>query len=284
MARKPSELLPAHSNGWVVTYTDLCTLLLTFFVLLVSMSTIDSRRERKVLDSLTGSFGPMPGGRSFAGSPRGTEAVERKPRSASGKSLNLQMFRDLNVKNHLEQEAVRSDKDRTILEISEKVLFQPGSTELNGEITTYLSEVAAHLKDGDDPIEIRGHTDLFEGIRDSGWSDQSWQLSLKRAQAVFAFFQAQGIDPKRMSCHGYSYYRPAVNSREFPLLSERNQRVEIVLGAGRILAASSLRTGRNSSRVMNYKNFFFRLFPPEDTTIEINDWEKPDIYDNIGTR
>lgn len=279
MVRRSFDPLKAHSNRWVLTYADLCTLLLTFFVLLVSMSTIDTRRERKVLDSLVGSFGPMPGGRSITGRPRGTEAMERKPRAISGRTLDLQMLRELNVKNRLESETVQAEKDKTILQISGKILFQPGSTDLNPGIITYLTDIASYLKKNRQEIEIRGHTDLFEGIKDSDWTEESWNVSLKRAQAVYGFFEMHGIDVNRMSCHGYSYYRPVVDSREYPRLSEKNQRVEIVLGPNDSLPASPSRDNRNSSHIMNYKNFFFRLYPPEDSVSDLHEWEKPDIYD-----
>jgi chemotaxis protein MotB len=284
MGRRTFESEQPSTNRWLITYTDLCTLLLTFFVLLVSMSTIDNRRERKALDSLVGSFGPMPGGRSFAGRLKGPDASEKATSTPTGRALDLAMLRELNTKNRLEAEEVQGDKDKTIVRIRGKILFLPGSTQLNPEVLSYLNEVAAHFVNGTQEIEIRGHTDLFEGIHQPNWTEDSWGLSLKRAQAVYDYFQLRGVDVNRMTCHGYSYYRPLVNSREYPHQSESNQRVEIVLGPNDHLPEGLSRDARPGAHGFNYRNFFFRLFPREENSDPTYEWEKQDIYDWVNDK
>lgn len=279
MGRRWNEAEQPDTTRWILTYTDLCTLLLTFFVLLVSMSTIDGRRERKALDSLVGSFGPMPGGRSIAGQHKGSDGVDKRLSTAAGRTIDLQMLRDLNVRNSLDAEQVQAERNKTLLQINHKILFRPGSTELNPEILSYLGAVAGYIREKKDEIEIRGHTDLFEGINQSNWSEDSWSLSLKRAQSVYNFFRLQGIDVNRMSCRGYSYYKPRVNSQEFPQQGERNQRVEIVLGPNDHIPTHVVHVDGKGAHGFNYKNFFFRLFPDPQNGTDPIDGEKPDIYD-----
>ncbi len=281
MGRRTVEPEQPSTNRWVITYTDLCTLLLTFFVLLVSMSTIDNRRERKALDSLVGSFGPMPGGRSFAGRLKGPDASDKIAATPKGKTMDLAMLRELKTISRLEPNELQGDKDKTIFRIQGKILFLPGSTQLNPEIFKTLADIAAQLATTTRAIEIRGHTDLFEGIDRPNWPGDSWGVSLKRAQAVYDYFQVQGIDVKRMTCNGYSYYRPLVNSREYPHLSENNQRVEIVLGPGEHLPEASPRPSKIRAHGLNYRNFFFRLFPTEENPDSMYEWEKQDIYEWI---
>lgn len=279
MGRRAIEPEQPSTNRWVITYTDLCTLLLTFFVLLVSMSTIDNRRERKALDSLVGSFGPMPGGRALAGRLKGPDGSNRTAAAPTGKTMDLAMLRELKIGSRHEPDESQWDKDKTILRIQGKVLFLPGSTELNPEIFQTLDEMAAQLAATAREIEIRGHTDLFEGINQPDWTGDSWRVSLKRAQAVYDYFQFRGIDVKRMTCNGYSYYRPLVNSREYPHLSDDNRRVEIVLGPGVHLPEAPPRQSRARAHGLNYRNFFFRLFPTDENPDAIYEWEKQDIYE-----
>lgn len=279
MGRKAIEPEQPSTNRWVITYTDLCTLLLTFFVLLVSMSTIDNRRERKALDSLVGSFGPMPGGRSLAGRLKGPDASDKPAATPKGRTMDLAMLRELKTSTRPEPSELLGDKDKTIYRIQGKILFLPGSTQLNPEMFKTLDDMAAQLVTKAREIEIRGHTDLFEGIDQPNWPEVSWGVSLKRAQAVYEYFQSRGIDVKHMTCNGYSYYRPLVNSREYPHLSEDNQRVEIVLGPGENLSEATPRPSRVGAHGLNYRNFFFRLFPTEENPDAIYEWEKQDIYE-----
>jgi chemotaxis protein MotB len=221
----------------------------------------------------------MPGGRSIAGRLKGSDAVEKQGTTGSGMSLDLQMLRDLNARNQLQAEQVQTERNRTVLQIDQKILFRPGSTELNPEALGYLTEIADYLKENRKEIEIRGHTDFFEGVNQSEWSEHSWRISLRRAQSIYSFFQLRGIDVNRMSCHGYSYYRPAVSSQEYPHLSDKNQRVEIVVGPNERLPAHLAQEGRTASRGINYKNFFFRLFPEKEKASVGTDGEKVDIYE-----
>jgi chemotaxis protein MotB len=273
MRRRKQEPELSNPNRWIITYADLCTLLMTFFVLLVSMSSLDSHREKKALESLAGSLGALAGGRSTTGKP-----VEKQlPETTilpSGQALDLKMLREMSVNHNLEPEGVRKEKDRIVISIGQKLLFKSGSTELLPDISNYLVALAKHLSQSDKEIELRGHTDPYEGLNKPQWPEHSWELSAKRAQAVLEFLRERGIDVKRMSAHGFSYYRPLIDSREYPQLSEKNQRVEIVVGPNTSLPREGLRERRGGHPYFNYKNFFFRLYPMPENTLESQYLEK----------
>ncbi|RLB14628.1 MAG: flagellar motor protein MotB, partial [Deltaproteobacteria bacterium] len=70
MAKKKQEQ-SQNTNSWLTTYTDLMILLLTFFVLLISISVVDANKQRVALNSLVGAFGFKPGGHSVIGVKKG---------------------------------------------------------------------------------------------------------------------------------------------------------------------------------------------------------------------
>ena len=114
----------------------------------------------------------------------------------------------------------------------DKILFDSGSAEINPKGKELLRVLAKSLKDNQNQdIVIDGHTDnialtayLMKRF------PSNWELSTARASAVAHFFQEEGgIEPRRLSARGYSFYRPvAPNDSEEG--RRQNRRIEIVLG------------------------------------------------------
>lgn len=263
--RREEQPDPNKQVRWMLTYTDLCTLLLTFFVLLVSMSSIDETRQRRVLHSLVGAFGMLPGGRSALGKPKGKDVADASAPMVKATPVDYEMLRSLHTKHNLDVDIVKLDKDRTILRIDQKVLFPPGSATLRPEAQEYLSALAGCLDRSGKGIDIGGHVDRYEGINDPHWSERAWILSAERAQAVYFFFVDHGITADRMSAHGFGFTRPLYDSADYPHLRERNQRIEIALGPNQCVPSSLAQNRPHPSPYFNYKDFFFRLFPPEES-------------------
>ncbi|MEJ5363750.1 MAG: flagellar motor protein MotB [Desulfosoma sp.] len=263
------------AEGWLTTYCDLCTLLLTFFVLLLSMSVIDNTRQRQALNSLVGAFGFLPGGRSAIGTPKGTDISEFEAPMEKN-NLNFDMLREVTMKNELDKDVdiIRKDESLTLV-LNQKILFEAGSFELKPAARRYLSQLLPYLERDSREIEIGGHTDRFEKIETPGWEKLSWTISARRAMAVYRYLLSQGLDPKRVSVHGFSFYKPLVDGIQYPHLREKNQRVEIVLTYSRNLPATLLRDEPQASPFFNYKNFFFRLFPMPEKGREAHGAEGP---------
>jgi len=259
---KKQEAEAQNTNAWITTYTDLMTLLLTFFVLLLSMSVRDFERERKALDSLVGAFGFMPGGRSPIGKPEGIDVREPTTPVLKGKPVNFEMLKEITMKHNLDPSVqILEEREKLIVRINQRVLFLPGSTEIAPEIQDYLAILSIYLRQSTDGIEIRGHTDSFEEVTDSGWPEKSWTISAERAQAVMIFFLNQGIENRRLSAHGFSYYHPIVDSLVYPNQRYKNQRVEVVLSPYNPVPSHLRRDKPRPAPYLQYKNFLFKLFP-----------------------
>lgn len=166
---------------WLVTYGDLMSLLLTFFVLLLSFSTISEEDFNQAMMSLQGAFSFLP---RFSGVVSNIPRL-RQQQQESVHNVARRLRRRIQVLG-LERE-VKIDYDaRGGLKISfpDSILFEPGSAELKSDVLPLLDDVSAILNEMPDTfVEVRGHTDNTPPLAGSPYRD-NFDLSYARADAV----------------------------------------------------------------------------------------------------
>ena len=120
-------------------------------------------------------------------------------------------------------------KDRLVLELSDKVLFDSGSDDLKPAGRDVLTSVAGVLADRVRTLQIQvaGHTDN-QPVGRTRRFDSNWALSAARAVAVVRFLEQRGIEPDRMSALGFGEFQP-IAPNTTPEGRARNRRIEIVL-------------------------------------------------------
>ena len=171
----------AEIPGWVVTYGDMMSLLLCFFVLLLSFSTISEEAFNQALMSLQGAFGVLPRFDSlFNPVPRqpkeAQEAMERMARKLKRQMQVMGKDTDIDVQFDLE--------GGLKINLPNKILFESGNANLKPDAYAILNEVAEVLRDVPDSfIEVRGHTDARPMSRSTEYRD-NYDLSYGRADAV----------------------------------------------------------------------------------------------------
>lgn len=245
-----------HENEerWLLSYADMITLLMAFFVVLYAMSNVDSKKYEKLAASLSESLGPRqvtpvnldlnpPLRREGERSRRPTERVAEPPASTPPPDEKSQADNRREKAERLREEVVerllREDsKDQIMVSVSEdfrkvsirlaaSLLFQPGSAAMEQSAVPMLEEMAAILLPLQLPVMIEGHTDNVP--INTAEFQSNWQLSAARAANVLLYMQNQfGLPPTLLSASGYGEYRP-ITDNETPENRARNRRVEFVV-------------------------------------------------------
>ena len=218
--------LPEHGSvksRWQLTFSDMSTLLLTFFVLLFGLSLLSSRgdeRFKRLFPNLPGEGRLYPSRGNIITPIPGVPLVNLTEEELHLADDLSEVLRDYSGKGEVN---LLSSQDRLTLSIGSSLLFPPNGTRLNPDGYTLLERVSEALRPLSQRILIEGHTDeTISAKRTNQW------LSLQRALAVLAFFRSKGFAEERLGVAGYGSSRPLFIG-ESPDLLTKNRRVEITL-------------------------------------------------------
>ena len=220
--------------GWMVSYADLTQLLLTFFILLFALSSIDAYKFRQAIHSLHGALGVLPAGTGLLDvgdvppmppSPGGERQVDNGEAAMAivknafesylyGQSLIGSVHLDLTERG-------------LVVSFMDKVLFDVGESDLRKEAREVLGEVSVILSNIPNDVRIEGHTcDL--PIRTPRFPS-NWELSTSRACSVLRYFvEESNLEPERFSAMGYGEYRPKIPNTDESARTF-NRRVDVVI-------------------------------------------------------
>lgn len=211
---KPPEKKCEETEDWLLTYSDMVTLLLTFFILLVSISKIDAVQFEAVK---TGIHKGM-----------GKEDLDR-PLDALKESMKeiVQALQIEKVAN------IGHDHDGIVIEFASSIFYQPGSAELKPEATKVMQTLAGTLSEpryANFQVEVQGHTD-DQPIHTAQFPS-NWELSAARATGVVRHLIGYGVEPKRMKAIGFADIAPKVSNRgpegqPIPINQEINRRIAV---------------------------------------------------------
>ena len=229
MARKKKlepEVL-ANPEAWMTTFADLISLMLTFFILLVSMSTLDKTGLQDISTYFESAVSVLNAG-------AGTEINLIRPlelqRIVSPRELMLAMRQNSNVvlKNSTLEHHVRAliVKNRLYLRMDDAAIFEEGSARLKAENIKALRRIAKMLAISPGNISVNGHTD--DRMHTNSRYPDLWSLSLARAASVLHILEAEGVNPSRLSLAGYGPSRP-ISTDATVLGRQHNRRVDIVV-------------------------------------------------------
>ena len=218
----------ANTEAWMTTFADLVSLMLTFFILLISMSTMDKTGLADIETSFRQAVPVMDAG-------DGTELQIVPPfamqKLISVKEMLLAMRQNskLMLKNSTMEHKVKGIiiKDRLYLRIPDSTLFDKGSATLKPKHIKALRKLAQMLATMPGKIRVQGHTNVNPDMSHSAFSDP-WALSLARAASVLHILEDEGVNPARLSLTGYGPSRP-VSTEATPFGRSKNRRVEIVI-------------------------------------------------------
>lgn len=238
---------------WLITYADLITLLMIFFVMMYTMSQIDASKYRAVVNSLsivlTGQAlsvletqGPsmiegisgqlLPEGEGDIPQNQGKLEEVKKFIAEFIRTESLEISEEKQPGNtsttKLSEYVIVYEQERgLVISFKDALLFASGSAELTPRAREIIKKVGAALADLPNYIRVEGHTDNLP-INTSQFPS-NWELSVLRASNVVHVLQEEaGIPAQRLSIIGYGEYRPLVPN-ENAQNRAMNRRVDIVI-------------------------------------------------------
>jgi len=222
---------PAGAPMWMTTFSDLVTLLLTFFVLLLSMASMDPVKFIQAKTSIEDAFGwrttAAPKQYSIPVIPSPPVAKFHPIPQETVSKLYKRIKTDIELTKVSDQvELIKKDNDTIVLRINDTVLFDPGKTFLNPSSYPLLRKVADIIRPLPMLMRIEGHTDNSVG---KGTTLSNWDISVERAVSVLRFYnRGKLFSMDRMSAVGYGKDRPAVPNTSSENKA-KNRRVDFVL-------------------------------------------------------
>jgi len=180
-------------NFWMLTFSDMNTLMLTFFVMLISMSSFDTQTFRDYAGSIKESLVSISGGAGVFKRQGGGIIISRKEALIKAKKgISGQVLSELT--KHLD--VVVADEGWTI-KIPGRIIFDRNSYKVRPEALRYLKKIALFVWKTRGEVRIVGYADTNE--------KDKWWLSIKRASSVLnILLKEKNIDPARMTIMGYA--------------------------------------------------------------------------------
>lgn len=207
---------------WMATFSDMMTLLLTFFVMLVAMSTVEVKKFEEAMSYFTGRRGLM----EQEGVMPGIMGIAGKQDVREQAKVFEDIARDLQEQGVGEAVTVDLTERGIRVTLLDTIAFAPGSVALDERAQDVLDRVAAavHPPLG---VEVEGHTD--DVPISTPTYPSNWELSAARAAAVVRFLagRSDALPPDRYVAVGYGEYRPRVDN-ESPENRALNRRITVL--------------------------------------------------------
>ena len=240
MARKEKKPEDGpKGDEWLATYADSITLLLTFFILLYAMTSLDQQK----VESLSRAFKSVMGGESgetlmeydlYRGEvPLIGGEADIENFNDEAESEQTQMYNE--VKKFVEENGLNEvvdiiDSERgVVIQLRDNILFATSSSELISESKYVLGKINSLIASLPNHIWVEGHTD--NRPINTAKFPSNWELSVDRAVNVVRYFtEIMGQSPSRFTAAGYGEFQPvAENDTESNM--EKNRRVDILIMA-----------------------------------------------------
>jgi len=257
MAKNKCPECPKCLPGWLVQFGDLMSLLLTFFILLLSMAVMDKQKVEEYFDIMKKAMGFIDAStdvetQSDAYSTQESSSDSQDSNSSSENSFDstaqdvAQVVQELNSSQNAESQEVKLEKGKNefVLDIPSSIMFEEGQYELtNASAKVFISKIARVIRTMPQTfnIEIIGHTDTNR-ILNSAIPRDAWDISALRSISVVKELIKNKIDPSILKVSAYGSYHPKSD------VASDNRRVEM-----RFFSQD------NQQDILNKENFFDRL-------------------------
>lgn len=217
---------------WLLTYADLITLLLIFFIIMYSMSTINKTKFDQIMQMLSQAFG----GSHSVVAMYNNGVMEKnfypsQVKTKQQKSLYVKTVSALQKEIQSKEVRVTADKRGIVISLNSDFYFASGSADLNDSAFGVLNKLGTMFQSLPNDIRVEGHTDSLPIVPGSSVSQRfptNWELSAQRAVNVVKVFEKDGLEKGKVSAAAFADSHP-IKPNDTPENRATNRRVEIVI-------------------------------------------------------
>lgn len=225
-----------NSERWLLTYSDLITLLMIFFVIMYAMSNVDAQKYQQLSQSLNGALEPSGMGGSGSGGTASGGGIDVTQAVADGKTDKVdpelvaaaeQISKLIKEKNLQDKVSVSIQERGVVVGLMNTVLFDPGSIQIKQDAVPTLVAIGQIANGVHNYIRVEGNTD--DVPQNSPTIPSNWELSVLRATEVLKLMVTQSnVAPDKISAVGYGEHRPSVPNTSAENRA-KNRKVDIVI-------------------------------------------------------
>jgi chemotaxis protein MotB len=244
MARKKHEEGKENTERYLLTYSDMITLLMLFFIVLYSMSSVEVGKSKQLAEELQSVFAGGNWGifetmgrtqRRGIDSFSGSGGIGSKNPYQTKNTQQIKTFTEAKELFKPEIQAkylqVTMDERGLVITLTGDIFFEGGSAHMENQARPVLNKVSSILKALPNFVRIEGHTDNSKmSVSKSGENYQTnWDLSSARSISILRYLaEENSIDPRRLSSVAFGEYRP-IDDNNIPEGRAYNRRVDIVI-------------------------------------------------------
>jgi chemotaxis protein MotB len=233
--KKEKKCPPEGAADWLLTYGDMTTLLLTFFIMLLTSATVDGQKLKLILSAFPG-LGMFEGGNTLQAGRLAElgNTIMSLPSMNRGRALDNARKRAISeFQPEIKSQKVRVKEDERglVISLASDAFFRQASAEVNIEATRDLLQRISNLL-GSEELEgrkfrIEGHTDATPTDPDGDWPT-NWELSTARATNVLHYLVDYGVNEGQFQVAGFADTVPLA-SNDTPEGRAYNRRVDIII-------------------------------------------------------
>jgi chemotaxis protein MotB len=233
--KKRKKCPPEGAADWLLTYGDMTTLLLTFFIMLLTSATVDGYELKMILAAFQG-LGVYEGGNTLQTGKLAElgNTIESLPSMQRGRALDNARKRAISqFQPEIKSNKVRIKEDERglVISLAADSFFRPASAEIDIEETRELLNRVSQLLRAEDlqgrKFRIEGHTDDTPTDPDGEW-ETNWELSAARAVNVLHYLVDFGVNENQFQVAGFAETVPLA-SNDTPEGRAYNRRVDIIV-------------------------------------------------------
>lgn len=215
-----------NPDAWLATYSDTITLILTFFILLYSISSVDSQKLKELSEALQNSLSGIVDVENIKDI-ENLDEISVQTGNTDYENLVEKLNNVVENNSLTDVVKIREENRGVVLQLDETILFDSGTAELKEESKKILELLSAVVSKVDNDVLVEGNTDNIP--MNTQEFPSNWELSTARAVSVVRYFiEEKGENPIRFSVKGYGEYKPLVDNST-PENRAINRRVDILI-------------------------------------------------------